>query len=103
MLMSSKELRQESGNHEPVYLYDFGNLLNALEWILAHSVENPATVLPVDFTFFSVGYFLILTSFYANRNIKYLSSTDNLRRVSEKLLVHEDIYIILVTMESYLR
>ena len=55
MLMYSKELRQEGGNHEPVYLYDFAKLLNALEWILALSVDNPATVLPVDFTFFFCG------------------------------------------------
>jgi len=44
------------------------------------------------YIFFSVGLFPCLTSFYADRNIKHITSADKLHKVSEKLLVREDIY-----------
>lgn len=39
-----------------------------------------------------MGLFPCLTSFYADRNIKHITSADKLHKVSEKLLVREDIY-----------
>ena len=66
MLMNSKELRQEGGNHEPLHLYDFGKVFDTLERVLAYSVDNPNNVLPIDFRFFSIGRFSCLENFYAN-------------------------------------
>ena len=49
MLMNSKELRQEGGNHEPLRLYDFGKVFDILEKVLTEAKESPASVLQIDF------------------------------------------------------
>ena len=72
MLMNSKELRQGGGNHEPLRLYDFGKVLDILKKVLTEAKESPASVLQIDFKFFSLGEFPCLFNFYANRNNRLL-------------------------------
>ena len=55
MLMNSKELLQEGGNHEPLRLYDFGKVFDILEKVLTEAKKSPTSFLQIDFKFFFIG------------------------------------------------
>jgi len=92
MLMNSKDLREEGGDHEPLHLYDFGNVFDTMEKVLIDAIDSPATLLLIDFRFFPVGLFPCLSNFYINRNDRVISSADKLLKISEKNLVSSQIY-----------
>ena len=92
MLMNSKELREERGDHEPLHLYDFGGVFDTLEKALVDAIDSPIDILQIDFRFFPIRQFPCLINFYANRNIRELQSANREKKVLEKLLVRREIY-----------